>query len=116
MAEINLTPVTDQKYPLRMWGMNLGMCEVTEKNWHEFFVRVRLYEELQGVPLLRREDKPFEITPELAKQHIGCHLGAKIEERDVWWLRIMNDRAKSLEFQVREFDETVEFPRSDDDI
>lgn len=115
---IDITPVTDQTYPLRMWGMNLGMYEVNEKNWPEFFVRIRLFEEFGNAPMLKNADtnEPVTITPELAKQHIGCRLGDKMEERDVWWLRIMKGRARSLEYQVTDFDGNIEFPNSDDEL
>lgn len=117
MATMNITPETNQKFPLQMWGMNLGMYEVTAANWSEFFVRIRLYAELIDGPLLRytETNEPVEITPELAKQHIGCRLGDVNQEREAWWLRIMKSKARSLEYAVEEFDDTVAFPGSDDD-
>ncbi|MFE6739858.1 hypothetical protein [Streptomyces tubercidicus] len=117
MAEtINVTPKTNEKYPLQMWGMNLGMYEVTEKNWPEFFVRIRLYEEFGNAPMLKDSGKPFSITPEVAQQHIGCKLGDKVEERAEWWLRIMKGRARTLEYAVTEFDGSIEFPEDDDEL
>jgi hypothetical protein len=114
---MDITPVTSDKYPLQMWGMNLGLYEVKIDNWYEFFVRIRLYEQLQDGPMLNYSDtnEPVTITPELAKQHIGCTLGCKIETRDEWWLRIMKGRARSLEYEVESVDPNVEFPRSEDD-
>jgi hypothetical protein len=116
MGTMDITPVTDQRYPLKMWAINLGMWEVTEENWPEFFVRIRLYEELAGAPMLQNADtnEPVTITPELAKQHIGCSIGDKMEKRDEWWLRIMHRRARSLEYEAREFDSSV-FPVAEDD-
>jgi hypothetical protein len=116
MGTMNVTPQINPKFPLQMWARNLGMWEVTEKNWPEFFVRIRLYEELAGAPMLRNADtnEPVTITPELAKQHIGCRLGDKMETRDEWWLRIMHGRATSLEYEARNFDPEV-FPLPDED-
>lgn len=116
MGKMILTPVTNQKYPLELWARNLGMYEVTEKNWHEFFVRIRLYEQWQGVSLLKYSDsnEPVEITPELAKQHVGCRLGDKMEDRNTWWVRIMSGQARSLEYEVEQFAPDVEFPRSNE--
>ncbi|MFE9833976.1 hypothetical protein ACFYP4_02335 [Streptomyces sp. NPDC005551] len=116
MSTINITPKTDQRFPLQMWSMNLGLYEVTDDNWHEFFVRVRLYEEFGNAPMLKYSDtnEPVTITPEMAKQHIGCRLGDRNQERDAWWIRIMDNRAKSLEFAVEEFDADVEFPEHDE--
>lgn len=115
MGTMDLTPKTNQKFPLQMWGMNLGMYEVTEKNWPEFFVRIRLYEELVDGPMLKytETDEPVTITPELAKQHIGCRLGDMNQERAAWWLRIMKNRARELEYAVEKFDPAMAFPDAD---
>ncbi|MFD4858366.1 hypothetical protein [Streptomyces atratus] len=115
MGKFDIAPVTDQKFPLKMWAMNLGMYEVTAKNWPEFFVRIRLYEELGNSPMLKytETNEPVTITPELAKQHIGCRLGDMNEERAAWWLRIMNNRTRELEYAVEKFDGTVTFPGAD---
>ncbi|MFH9606912.1 hypothetical protein [Streptomyces sp. NPDC017448] len=117
MATMDITPETNQNFPLQMWAMNLGMYEVTADNWSEFFVRIRLYAELIDGPLLKyvETNKPVEITPELAKQHIGCRLGGMNEERGAWWLRLMKSRARELEYAVEKFDPSVEFPRTDED-
>jgi hypothetical protein len=115
---LDITPEIDQKYPLQMWGMNLGLYEVTEENWHEFYVRLKVYEEMQnGTPMLRYTEtgEPVPITPELAKQHVGCHLRDQLLTREAWWLRLLKNRASSYEYKVEEFAGVDLFPRSDED-
>lgn len=116
MGKLDLTPKINQKFPLQMWGINLGMYEVKEDNWAEFFVRIQLMAETLDVPMLRYESgEAVPITPELAKQHIGCRLGDRNEDREKWWLRIMRHRATGYENQVRDFDPD-QFPLPELDV
>lgn len=114
---IDITPKINQKYPLQVWAMSLGMYGVTDKNWPEFYVRIKLYEEMQdGSPLLQYTEtkEPVPVTPELAKQHIGCRLGDQNLTREQWWLRLLKSRASSFQYQAEEFAGAELFPEPED--
>lgn len=113
---IDITPKVDQRYPLGMLSHTIGLYEITDKNWGEFFVRMRLYEELSGGAFLMDRDskEKVPITPELARQHVGFKPMDQILTREQWWLRLLKNRSRELEYAA-ENDGAPEFPRPDED-
>jgi hypothetical protein len=97
--------------------MPLGMWEVTEENWGEFYVRIKFMELKCGGAFLKNAETGEDVfvTPEMAKEHIGMPIRGANEERDAWILRIFGGKAREFEYAVEEFDPNVEFPRDDKD-
>lgn len=113
----DITPVVDQKYPLRMVAMAVGMWEVTQKNWGEFYVRMKLMELNVGGAFLKNGDTGEElpVTPEMARDHIGMVISGAMEERSAWIARIFGNKANELQYAVEKFDGSYEFPYDEDE-
>lgn len=114
MKTFNIAPQINEKFPFQIYGPMLGMWDVTEENYGEFYVRLQLLDQLNGGPLLKAGEEPYEITPERAKEHIGCRLRDQDLDREAWWLRVLSGRVRSLE-NTLETATGYEFPRSDED-
>jgi hypothetical protein len=58
--------------------MSVGMGEITEKNWLEFYARLNIVERLGGYN---------EITPQRLREHIGLRTNVTYEKRSAWLSR-----------------------------
>jgi hypothetical protein len=70
-------PVTDG---LVWMTMIVDIGRITEENWKEFYLRVKMYEALKG-----RYFYDYEVTPELIQRHIG--LATNVTTSKVTWNR-----------------------------
>jgi hypothetical protein len=58
--------------------MSVGLGEITEKNWLEFYARMNIIERLGGYT---------PIPPERVKEHIGLSTNVSNETRNQWMKR-----------------------------
>ena len=70
-------PVTD----VLIWGtMLVGLGDITEKNYKEFYARFDLIQKLQGA-MLNKGKEPYFITAEDVKRRIGLHTNVSAMSR-----------------------------------
>jgi hypothetical protein len=55
--------------------MLIGMNEITESNWREFYIRLNMYEQAIGA-FFRKDGKAAYYTPLMVQQHIGLGTNA----------------------------------------
>lgn len=73
--------------------MVVGMNEISESNYKEFYTRVALFERLRGAVRLKQTaaghfvDDPY--TLEDIRQHIGLHTNASNEKPAAWRKRVL---------------------------
>lgn len=71
--------------------MSVGMGEITQKNWREFYERIRFVQRLDGVRHQADQDDDWRIvlTPTDVFQHIGLTTNVFPKERQAAWLKRM---------------------------
>lgn len=76
--------------------MSIGMGEITEKNYDEFFMRIEILQKALDKPYLvstskkTGKHKPYYITLEHVKQHIGLRTNVfPMETRSKWMKRMV---------------------------
>lgn len=73
-GDIMLSPKTNGL----IWATALtGMPQITNNNWHQFYVRLKAYEHVGGPMLHEPGGKPFYYDPETVRAHIGLSTNAK---------------------------------------
>ena len=68
--------------------MSLGMGEITEVNWEEFYARLHVLERVHG-SLLMQDGLPVYFTPDDVRRHIGLRVNVAEEKRPSFERRIM---------------------------
>lgn len=86
-SEGNLDGVT---HSLIFMTVGVGLGGITEKNWTEFYARLKLLERLDG-PFLNRGEEKVEFTPEMVKRRVGLKANVTDETRAKWLGRLKND-------------------------
>lgn len=78
-----LNPLTET---LIFMTMTVGIGEITNDNWPEFYARVKLFEKLDG-PFLYKDGSDWFIEPEDVKNHIGLSTNATFKDktRNQWF-------------------------------
>ncbi len=116
--------LTDATYSLVWATIPVGLGAITEKNWREFWVRLRFVEHLgnayrfrfvdDGEGGKRRQDIYF--TPEEVHAHIGLRTNASpmsktafLKNRWDWLEREMGHAIRQFEREVLKLDEEDEF-------
>ena len=70
---------SDDVWPITnalIWGtMSVGMNEITNSNWREFYSRAYMIQTIHGGWLIETGESRF-ITPQEVKDHIGLHTNA----------------------------------------
>ena len=71
--------------------MAVSMPEITERNWHEFYMRVNLYERLFGEYLLDEDHNPMFVPASLVQNMIGLKTNVSPETLRKWATRMCNN-------------------------
>ena len=68
-----------------IWAsMAVDMQGITDKNWREFYARIRLCEKLHGTYLKGEDMEPYPITPAHIKRLIGLKVNVAHKPRAAW--------------------------------
>jgi hypothetical protein len=86
--EAEITRLHPRTHVLIMASMTIGMGEITEGNWQEFYTRIYTVEKLYGA-LLYENKEPAPFKPEDVMMHIGLKLNVADETRAVFNRRMM---------------------------
>ena len=88
----NLNPITDTL----IWGcMNVGMSEITNKNWKDFYLRINFLENMKGT-FLTNENGKYYITKKDVYNHIGLSTNVSYEPRSKWLNRYFKREENDL--------------------
>ena len=83
-----LHPVT---HALIMISMSVGLGGITRKNWHEWWARASLTQDVNGAPMHDGKGAPWFLTPEDVQAHIGLTVNVSRETRAQWLQRWDDD-------------------------
>ena len=93
---------------LATMGVDIG--EITEKNWVEFYARMKFLETLNGPWLRDGDDKPYLLTPQMVKRRIGLKANV-VDLTRAKWLRgvskVIGFRLDSYAFDAEKEDGDV---------
>jgi len=78
--------------------MVIGMNEITKKNWAKFYARLHLWELIHGA-YLSKNGKPFLISADEVKRHIGLSTNASVFS-DARFLRNFSRKLKDIEQSI----------------
>ena len=88
----NLNPVTNTL----IWGcMSVGMSEITDKNWKDFYLRINFLEKMGGT-YLTNENGNYYITKKDVYNHIGLSTNVSNESRSKWLNRYFKREENDL--------------------
>ena len=76
----SLNPVTRA---LTFHSSSIGMGEITKKNWKEFFIRVALYEAVEGASLHKTGASYPAIPRPITKEDVVNHIGLATNVSDI---------------------------------
>lgn len=79
--------------------MVIGINEITKKNWAKFYARLNFWERVNG-PYLLKKGKPFLISAEEVKRHIGLSTNASVFS-DARFLRNFSMKLKDIERSIQ---------------
>jgi hypothetical protein len=85
--------------------MIIGMNEITEKNWKEFYFRIHMCELTYG-PYFRREEIPEYYTPDMIHKHIGLGTNASNLTKVKFRNKVWEYSERECERAVTRFEET----------
>lgn len=99
-----MNPVTDTL----IWMTALiGMHEITEKNYKEFFKRTHFYENIFGAHLKDKDGKPRQITMLDVYTHVGLHTNANSMSNAKFAAHLWKNFAQEEDRRIR-FRETID--------
>lgn len=55
--------------------IGIGMNQITEKNWEDFYRRVQMWQQCKGA-VMRKGNEPFYLTPDHIYRRIGLYTNA----------------------------------------
>lgn len=89
-----------------MW---LGMGEITEKNWKEFYHRTQ-YGKAMGMSsgVLDGDGEPYEYTPQDIHRRIGLHTNVAYEAPTKFRKRLLESLTESADRKIRKFEKEME--------
>ncbi len=90
-----MNPIT---HSLVFATMVIGVNEITKKNWAKFYARLNFWERVNGSYLLKK-GKPFLISAEEVKRHIGLSTNARVFS-DTKFLRNFSMKLKDVEQSI----------------
>ncbi len=76
----------------------IGINEITKRNWIKFYARLHFWERVNG-PYLLKKGKPFLISAEEVKRHIGLSTNASVFS-DARFLRNYSMKLKDIERSI----------------
>jgi len=93
-----------------IWGtMWIGLNNITEKNWEQFYIRCHAIETINGAWLLDNNLKGRPITAEDVKSHVGLHTNASTRtkaqfQKDIY-LRFVDQANRNITLDLKTTEE-----------
>ena len=69
---------TETTMLIHLMGLFVGIGEITQKNYHQVYSRIKLWEDLNGA-FLRLDNKPYKYTEDMIKSHIGLTTNSSLK-------------------------------------